>query len=34
MGVSVLDQNSFEEKIIGNGETALVDFFCKLVYAL
>ena len=29
MGVSVLDKNSFEEKIIKNGEVALVDFFAN-----
>lgn len=29
VGVSVLDQKSFEEKIKNNGELALVDFFAK-----
>ena len=29
MGASILDQKSFEEKIINNGETALVDFFAN-----
>ena len=27
MGVSVLNKNSFEEKIINNGEVALIDFY-------
>ncbi len=29
MGASVLDQKSFEEKILNSGETALVDFFAN-----
>ncbi len=29
MGVSVLDTKSFDEKIINNGETALIDFFAN-----
>ncbi len=29
MGVGILDKNSFNEKIINNGETALIDFFAN-----